>query len=235
MNKTFLSLFFLFLAPICVAAQDIIKLHNGEEIQAKILEVLPEEVKYKMFDYQDGPTITLPNREIQMITYQSGLQVIVDHSLPPGMKYKELQQYYSPSGYHRLPGDRYSRARCLLNLLLPGLGQMTMGEVERGAAFLFGTYGSLAVGGTVGALLLENRETQLAGIMLIYTTAIASYTGVITSIVDAVKVAKVKNLYYRDLNGRYSSIDIQCSPYVAPAMTNDGLRPSAGLALCIKF
>ena len=235
MNKTFLSLFFSFLAPICVAAQDIIKLHNGEEIQAKILEVLPEEVKYKMFDYQDGPTITLLNREIQMITYQSGLQVIVDYSLPPGLKYKELRNYYSTANYYGISGDRYSTARCLLNLLIPGLAQMTMDEGARGAAFMLCTYGSAAVGTTVGALLLETHETQPAGILLIGTSAIAIYTGYIASIVDAVKVAKVKNLYYRDLNGRYSSIDIQCSPYVAPAMTNDGLRPSAGLALCIKF
>ena len=44
------------IASLNVYAQDIITKSNGDEIVAKVLEVNPDNLKYKLWDYMDGPT-----------------------------------------------------------------------------------------------------------------------------------------------------------------------------------
>ena len=40
-------------------AQDIITLTNGAQIQAKVLQINPDNVVYKDYNNLDGPTITV--------------------------------------------------------------------------------------------------------------------------------------------------------------------------------
>ena len=65
-----LSLFF----GTYVLGQDIIFLKNGEEIKAKVLEILTNEVKYKKFSNLKGPTYSLLKSEIFKIKYPNGDQ-----------------------------------------------------------------------------------------------------------------------------------------------------------------
>ena len=62
------------LACFCVAmnAQDVITKKNGDEIQAKVLEVGVSDVKYKRYGSDSGPTYTLPKSDIFMIKYENG-------------------------------------------------------------------------------------------------------------------------------------------------------------------
>ena len=53
-------------------AQDTIVKSNGERICAKITEVSATEVKYKKFDFQDGPTYIESKSTIQLIKYSNG-------------------------------------------------------------------------------------------------------------------------------------------------------------------
>ena len=62
-----------------LVAQDIITKKDGEDIQAKVLEVLTSEIKYKKFDFQDGPTYTELKSNILMIRYENGLKDIFDN------------------------------------------------------------------------------------------------------------------------------------------------------------
>ncbi|MDR2775344.1 MAG: porin family protein [Tannerella sp.] len=55
-----------------VKAQDVITKKDGSEIRAKVTEVNVNEVKYKLFDNQNGQTISLPKSEIFMIVYENG-------------------------------------------------------------------------------------------------------------------------------------------------------------------
>ncbi len=52
--------------------QDIITKKDGSEIQAKILEVTPSEIKYKSFDNQSGPTFTVLISQLLLIKYENG-------------------------------------------------------------------------------------------------------------------------------------------------------------------
>ena len=57
---------------IITNAQDIILKHDGSEIKAKVLEITDQQVKYKDFDFQNGPTRNINISEIFMITYENG-------------------------------------------------------------------------------------------------------------------------------------------------------------------
>lgn len=57
---------------VSIRAQDIIVTTDAKKIEAKITEVSKSEIKYKEFDYQDGPTFTLGVEEINSIIYANG-------------------------------------------------------------------------------------------------------------------------------------------------------------------
>lgn len=74
MKKFFTLLVALTIYNINSRAQDIIVLNNStaDEIQAKIMEVNEDNVKYKMWTYQDGPTFSIATNNIYVIKFQNG-------------------------------------------------------------------------------------------------------------------------------------------------------------------
>lgn len=92
-----------------VYGQDVIVTRDSKKIEAVITEVSSDEVKYKKFNYQDGPTFVLKTTEIVTIIYGNGdVQTFVDQSsaqtnqkveeqpLQPGVVYA-LYPLYVPS------------------------------------------------------------------------------------------------------------------------------------------
>lgn len=68
-----LSLLFCFvLISIVAVAQDIIVTNKAERIEALITEVSPTEIRYKKWDYQNGPTFVVPVNELNSIIYGNG-------------------------------------------------------------------------------------------------------------------------------------------------------------------
>lgn len=70
MKKLFTVL--LLFNTVCSYSQDIIFKKNGEEILAKVLEVMPDLVKYKIYTSQDGPTYSTYKSDILFIKYSDG-------------------------------------------------------------------------------------------------------------------------------------------------------------------
>lgn len=54
------------------AAQDIITKTDGTTIEAKVVEILPDLVKYKKFNNLDGPLYTITLAEVVSIAYPNG-------------------------------------------------------------------------------------------------------------------------------------------------------------------
>lgn len=69
--KLFLSAA-LILITFCAFSQDRIKTVSGEVVQAKVLEINRNEVKYKRYSNPDGPVYVLGTQEISEITFQNG-------------------------------------------------------------------------------------------------------------------------------------------------------------------
>jgi len=55
-----------------IFAQDVIIKKNGDEVKSKILEITSSEIKYKEFDFQNGPTRNISVSEVFMIIYENG-------------------------------------------------------------------------------------------------------------------------------------------------------------------
>lgn len=238
-----------------MSAQDIVTLKTGEDLRVRVLEVLKNEIKYKHLDNPDGPVFTLEKSDILMITYQNGMREIIKSSpakvtynyyggyyqaanglyaisvdeLRPNMKYRDLKGIYSASSWDgRRVGDPYNSAGWCWNFLLTGLGQMTMGEGGRGAAFL---------GAQVGCYIVSNIGLFVVGSpTMIILGNVGALTTWIWSMVDAANVMKIKNMYARDMRSFASNVGFNLSPWVCPApIAHGNYTTAAGLSLTMRF
>jgi hypothetical protein len=71
MKKSILLLILL-LNIAKIYAQDIIILKNGDEIKSIVMEVLSDQIKYKKFENQQGPSYGIEKSKIFMIRYANG-------------------------------------------------------------------------------------------------------------------------------------------------------------------
>lgn len=53
-------------------AQDLLVISNGEEIEVKVLEITPDNVKYKKHNNSDGPLYTIDKNEVKEIIFENG-------------------------------------------------------------------------------------------------------------------------------------------------------------------
>jgi len=62
----------LMLLGLSARAQDVLTKANGEELNVKVLEITPTEVRYKRTDNPDGPLITVRRTDVFMVRYANG-------------------------------------------------------------------------------------------------------------------------------------------------------------------
>jgi hypothetical protein len=58
--------------------QDIIKKHNGETIEALIVDISPGVIKYRKFDKPHGSVYSIARDQVEQITYQNGKTVVFE-------------------------------------------------------------------------------------------------------------------------------------------------------------
>ena len=217
---------------VSAAAQDFVTKRNGEDIAAIVDEVGPDYVRFRLWDEPDGVTYTMLKNEILMIRYATGRNEVFDQmsslAVAPMMKYKEMAKVYDYRLYQKSLYDRYSPAGSgVASFFIPGLGQMICGEWGRGFAWL---------GGHVGCYML----TGISAIAESDTLVLMSIAGLlaidICSIVDGVRVAKVKNMYMEDLRkSGYYGLDVDLYHSVNYVHTASGIQPTAGMTLALRF
>lgn len=76
-------------------AQDIIRTKAGKDIAAKVLEISDEEVSYKLYDNQDGPTIRISTEKLYKIFFENGseyafVEEVFSHNLPADAPLRDL-------------------------------------------------------------------------------------------------------------------------------------------------
>lgn len=237
----------IFAAGATASAQDLITKKTGEDIQAKVLEVTPGEVKYRLWEEPDGVIYTVRKSDLLLIRYESGRNEVFNTAANPnihtpwrepveglttGMKYSELKNLYDYYDYSSAPGDKYSPLWSgVASFFIPGLGQMICDEAGRGLAWLGGSVGCVAAASFGFLIAFGGYEF---GLPLMYAGELGFIAVNICSIIDAVKVAKVKNMYFQDLRSQYS-LDVELYPSVNCVQTATGIRPAAGLTLAVRF
>lgn len=247
MKKLLVLVVLAFAATTTSFAQDLITKKNGEDIKAKVLEVTPNEVKYKLYDEPNGVTYTARKSELLMVRYESGRNEVFNTNsysdlyttnrepvagIAPGMKYKELKPMYNYREFTPTLADRYSPAWSgVASFFIPGLGQMICGEVGRGFAWLGGSIGCSIVAG-VGSGLAAYGSVGGAVTCLVASAGVLALD--ICAIVDGVRVAKVKNMYEQDLKKMYA-LDVDLYPSVNYIQLASGVQPTAGFTLAMRF
>lgn len=58
-------------------AQDQLFKVDNSKLEVKIIEITPNEIKYKLFTYQDGPTIIIAKSDVALIIYQNGVHEVI--------------------------------------------------------------------------------------------------------------------------------------------------------------
>jgi hypothetical protein len=97
MRKIILAIALLAGTVSMLNAQDVITLKNGNEIQAKVLEIGINEVRYKQSTNQAGPTYTINKSEIFRIKFENGdTEVITTPVTPKKEKSDGANQAYQP-------------------------------------------------------------------------------------------------------------------------------------------
>ena len=159
--------------------------------------------------------------------------------LVPGMKYKNLKHIYDYKDYQpSIYESRSPGGMGVASFFIPGLGQMISGEVGRGIAWMGGHVGAYLVTG-LGSVMLESGEYYGSENLtdygtLFFLTGLTSMLAVdICAIVDAVRVAKVKNMYEYDLYKKLYSLDFH--PSMNYILTPTGTQPTAGFTLALNF
>ena len=69
-----------------IHAQDVLVLHDGDEIEAEIITVSSKNVEYKNYDNQSGPTFKLEKRKIYLIKYENGEKEFFNQKNQPNSK-----------------------------------------------------------------------------------------------------------------------------------------------------
>lgn len=154
-------------------------------------------------------------------TYGYGRQI--PYGVRPGMRYKEYVHKYSPRNYDRSVDVRYSPWLAATNFLIPGLGEMCCGEFGRGLMF---------TGISMCGLLVDAAMEFEDGPMVYVIT---NTVGLWLSVFDTIKVAKVKSMYYSDMERYNYGFNWSVSPSVECIPTYNGLQTSAGMKLTMTF
>lgn len=81
-------------------ASDVITLQNGEEIQAKVVEVSADEIKYKKASNPDGPTFVAKKSEIFMLKYENGEKEVYKNTpVAPAAEKASIWSDEKPMGF----------------------------------------------------------------------------------------------------------------------------------------
>ena len=174
----------------------------------------------------------------------------------PGMKYGELKKIYNAKDYVRSSDDPHiSGLYGLASAFVPGLGQAVCGEVGRGIAVFagdaaFGVAATVCVNkfldyvekdadgkyvkGEDGLFVVTDEKAAKKWGLGLIGVAVGNAVYWVWNICDAVKVAKIKNMYYQDLHGG-RALEINLYPTVDYAMTSTGTAPVAGMTLSLQF
>lgn len=99
-----LSLFIL-LSEVMILAQDVIVLNDGSTIISKVLEVNPDNIRYKKASNEHGPIYTIPITNVVSINYANGLRDTF--SKPQPANPQVFQQQDNPSDITNNKEDIY--------------------------------------------------------------------------------------------------------------------------------
>ena len=187
---------------------------------------------------------------IAILVLATACTALFAQKVPQSTSYKNLKEVYSPANYVKSDADPYSVFWMGAgSLFIPGIGQLIMKETGRGWAFLGSSIGLNMIEGILlrGAFSLAQWNNY--GIVTVPEANRGAYTGLmvgaaavgvvqlgacIWSCVDAVNIAKVKNQYYRDAQGKHA-FTATVYPSMELVQSTNGMSLAPGMTFALNF
>lgn len=255
------------LAAFTSKAQDVITRFDGTDILAIIQSADDDHILFKywkdtvdqLYEIDNSDVLMVRYNDGRCVVYPAGQKVLEGMNTPsspvmeepawssfarPGMSYNEYKNWYNPKMYTPSRHDPYNPSTAgWCSFFFTGLGQGIDGEWGRAGTY-FGLYWGfrLLAWGTADELSFDNgyyvSYSGVSALLRLGATVVK-----ICSIVDAVRVAKVKNMYHQDLRGSgyAGNVQFDVQPFFASAPSygigsNAGdLRPVTGLSFRLSF
>ena len=108
MKKYILIIFYcLFLVCQISFGQDIITKKNGDDIQAKVIEITLNELKYKNFNNLEGPIISILKSDVILVRYENGTKDVFVEEKPTKISNKEIIDEETAAFNGARDADRY--------------------------------------------------------------------------------------------------------------------------------
>lgn len=95
MKKFLLLALFAIASTLMSVAQDVIITKDGQEIKAKVSEVLTTQIKYKKYESPDGPLYTVNKEDLLLIRYENGNVEVMNQEAATGNGQTTQKQAYS--------------------------------------------------------------------------------------------------------------------------------------------
>lgn len=148
--KKSLTIFLLFFIGV-VYSQDQLFKKDNTKTEVKILEINQTEIKYKLFNYLDGPTIIIAKTDVAMIIYQNGTHEVFNTKAEPStvIVYKEgneKQQHKDADEAQKFAEFTSTKHLVSFNILEPLNGTFSMSYVREFANNLFHLYIPVSTG-----------------------------------------------------------------------------------------
>ena len=125
MKKTILTAFLSLIISLSFS-QDVIYKRDNTKVEAKIIEINPTQIKYKMFDYPDGPLYIINKSEVIKIQYPNGQVDIYN----PEIRKEETPSAKDENGKKQinaaLLNENFKRNVVSVNLLQAMLGYLSV-------------------------------------------------------------------------------------------------------------
>lgn len=162
MNLRFIYTILLLFFTVNLFCQDVLFKKDSTKTQAKILEVRPIEIRYKLYDYPDGPLYIASKKELAYAIYSNGTSDVFNHNEHQADEIKTDTLYIFPKPKDTLKTRDYIKFNIQLGTVIhnsysnlnrrqPGLSHTSEttylpendkkynGNINVGVNFLFGS------------------------------------------------------------------------------------------------
>jgi hypothetical protein len=165
MVKIFIFSVLIILPFMKAWGQDVIIKKTGEEIKAKVTEILDMDIKYKKFDNLGGPVYSIKKSEVVLIIYENGSKEVINAQNSPVVSQSQQTQNMNSA----VTNGRIGRARAgsILNyvLIAPIIG-LTAAAVfaDDGNEIIGGVATGIGAVGIPVASIIAGNRMKAAGV-----------------------------------------------------------------------
>jgi hypothetical protein len=253
MKKLYLITVTLLMGAGTVFAQDTIVFRNGDELKVKVKEVSDTELKYQLWNNQDGPMYTKRVSEIFMVKYKGGYREVYGNTKQPSVNAPQTGNTSYDNGTYNYSGDghmEHSDGDLLLNrrkmndaqikdvLGIRGYETYKSASAQRRSGKTLVTLGWIEFGLGVGfftlAAIVEDGDVTIPGSILIFASQIELPLGYVLKGVGTSRLNWLVDDYNSNRSSYSDNLSIGFAPTLVCAPDAAGNRTfglGAGLSL----